>query len=1221
MKSRYHIVKNISELRQLIECCKQTKYASVDFETSGDPLYTYRFYPTILSVTFQAGSGVSIPLDHFEMSKKHPWKKWLRIFGREVIENPEITKIGYNWKFDNQIFVKYGIYARGTVIDAMLAKYILNENRPNGLKEMVKRYLPDFSNYEKALEDDDGNTKIKWDQIPLEELCKYGCLDTDCTYRLGIFFEKKLIDLNMYHIFRNLYMPMSRVAQDIERNGLYLNRDFNTELLNSYKPKIDQALEDIYNLPKIQKLQKAYTESRVNAYLEKLQQEIDELDADNPKDSRKIASREQKIAKIAAGEYTTKNEKDLVRKINLGSPIDLPWVMYEAEKGLNFPVLKYSDKGRPSTDEETLVNLRMEVKKPDSPKAIFLDRLLELRGLQKMYKTYIEGWHEKVQDDSRLHGTYLIHGCVTGNTKLVGKEKDIRIKDICPSEVGVKDVTQDNLWVLSHEGTWEQITHTINKGIQPMFKITTSRGDILKCTKEHKLLTPQGWKKVSYIFKHKLNVIMYDTSKFDITKPDTGKSSLEVIFRDIPGWEGYLASNEGKVYSVKVAGSRGILDYNHPHELVPRDWGKRGRLRVYLRNNTRKKYAFSISHLIWMAFNNQDNIPLNMVVDHINCNPYDNRPENLQLISYSENIRRAYKCTRSVFRNGANNGSYKITTQQVGAILEDYQNGLRICDIYRKYHISQAQAQGIVKSERRKDIYLAQIIDMSYIGDRTVYDLSVNNNHSYITRSNFINSNTTSGRWSCVSEDTLVLTNMGEIPISELQEYMGHNGELQTLTQEGWKSIEWFIYKGRHEMYEVTLEDGKTIQCTLDHKFITNQGTKKLRELKIRDNLISYTNLSFINTPITQIRPVGVKGVYDLSIKDCPQYIGNGILNHNSKEPNMQQIPKTSVDPNIKKQLVAEPGTLYFVMDYSQAELRIMAHLSGDETYLEAFAKGQDPHLAIAAQKYGVSYDEAHAIYSNEEHPDYKIWKTRRKQAKQIVFGLIYGIQAKLLSVKLSDPKSGIIVTPEEAQQMQDEFFEQHPKIHRYMAKQERILRKQGYITSLFGTKRRLPEVYSDDNAEAAYAIRLAVNFPCQGAASHMTQFGAILVYWDMKQGKYPPMKEVATVHDALYYNTPPNYINTWTVWKIWDTLRNPLTKKYFGFQIDDVTMSMDVTIGRTMAEELPFIPGYDYRKMLQPDFDVDAYMEEHKKFKGIDISEYPVKFKELFEQGKKWQE
>lgn len=375
----------------------------------------------------------------------------------------------------------------------------------------------------------------------------------------------------------------------------------------------------------------------------------------------------------------------------------------------------------------------------------------------------------------------------------------------------------------------------------------------------------------------------------------------------------------------------------------------------------------------------------------------------------------------------------------------------------------------------------------------------------------------------------------------------------------------------------------------------------------------------FKEVGITQVKSIGRRGVYDLSIRDCPQFVGNGILHHNSQEPNMQQIPKTSVDPNIKKQLVASPGTLYFVMDFSQAELRIMAHLSGDEAYLKAFREGQDPHLAIAAMKYGVSYEEAEKIYENEDHPDHKLWKIRRKQAKQIAFGLIYGIQAKLLSVKLSDPKSGLIVTPQEAQQMQDEFFEEHPKIKKYMKKQEKILKKQGYITSLFGTKRRLPEVYSDDNAEAAYAIRLAVNFPCQCAASHMTQFGCILNYWDMKQGNFPPMNEVATVHDAAYYNVDPHYINVYTVWKMWDTFRNPKTKEYFNFSIDDVDMSMDFSIGRTMAEELPFIPGYDYNKMLQPDFDVDAYMKEHKEYIGVNIRDYPKLYPELFEKGKQW--
>lgn len=262
-----------------------------------------------------------------------------------------------------------------------------------------------------------------------------------------------------------------------------------------------------------------------------------------------------------------------------------------------------------------------------------------------------------------------------------------------------------------------------------------------------------------------------------------------------------------------------------------------------------------------------------------------------------------------------------------------------------------------------------------------------------------------------------------------------------------------------------------------------------------------------------------------------------------SSEPNLQQIPKTSVDANIKKQLVAPHGKLYMALDYSQAELRIMAHLSGDETYLEAFAKGQDPHLAIAANKYGVSYDEANKAYSDEQHPDYKLWKNRRKQAKQICFGIIYGIQKKLLAVKLSDPKAGIIVTPDEAQQQLNEFFQEHPKIKKFMINQEKVLVRHGYIKSLFGRKRRLPQVYSDNEQEAAYAVRLSVNMPCQSAASDMTLFASILNYWKMRQGILPYMPETCTVHDAVYYLADPQDVNVWVVYNIWETCRNPDTK------------------------------------------------------------------------------
>lgn len=378
----------------------------------------------------------------------------------------------------------------------------------------------------------------------------------------------------------------------------------------------------------------------------------------------------------------------------------------------------------------------------------------------------------------------------------------------------------------------------------------------------------------------------------------------------------------------------------------------------------------------------------------------------------------------------------------------------------------------------------------------------------------------------------------------------------------------------------------------------------------------------FTKSKIISVKPIGKSLVCDLTVANDHSYIANGITHKNSsQEPNLQQIPKTSVDPNIKKQLIAPNGKLYMALDYSQAELRIMAHLSGDETYLEAFAKGQDPHLAIAANKYGVSYEEANKAYSDEQHPDYKLWKNRRKQAKQICFGIIYGIQSKLLAVKLSDPKAGIIVTPDEAQQQLNEFFQEHPKIKKFMQKQEKVLVRNGYIKSLFGRKRRLPQVYSDNNAEAAYAVRLSVNFPCQSAASDMTLFASILNYWKIRQGILPPLLETCTVHDAVYYLTDPEYINIFTVYNIWETCRNPSTKEYFGFEINDVDMSMDFTIGRSMAEELPYIPGYDYRKMLSPDFNVDEYLEEHRKWKDLSIKDFPKKFPEYFNKDYSWRE
>ena len=386
METRYKIIKNKRELKKLIACCKATGYACCDYETDGSPIYNKSFKPTILSVSWMPGFGASIPLDHFETkdytSPGWNWKKMLRKFGEEVIENYDIVKVAWNWKFDDQINQKYHIYYRGTCLDGMLAKYLLNEEKPNDLKSMVRRYLPEYGNYEKQ----DAFDKIPWDKKELDPLCHYGCQDTDYTLRLMIFFEKKLIDLGLYSTFRNLIMSASRVLTSVEKNGLYLDREFNNQLLETYKPKIDTARQAIYDLPRVKKFEKKYNQEKIDKYIQSIEAELEELDYNDPKDKRKIVSREQKISNIKAGIFTTKKEQELIRPINLGSSVDLPALMY-SEEGFHFEVIKNNESGKPSTDEETLTNLRLTVKKPDSPKAIFLDRLLELRGLEKMYKT------------------------------------------------------------------------------------------------------------------------------------------------------------------------------------------------------------------------------------------------------------------------------------------------------------------------------------------------------------------------------------------------------------------------------------------------------------------------------------------------------------------------------------------------------------------------------------------------------------------------------------------------------------------------------------------------------------------------------------------------------------------------------------------------------------------------------------------------------------------
>lgn len=758
-KTKYHILENEQQLDMLIDACKKTGYASVDFETTGNRIYNNDFYPTILGVCFEPGRAGVIPLGHFDSKFKKSWKTKLQKFGEEVIANENIVKVAWNAKFDMQVFHKYGTFHKGRLFDGMLAKYVLDEAKPNDLKSMVRRFLPKFGDYEEDYE----GCNLPWDQKPLLGLSQYCAIDTDMCLRLFLFFEKKMMDKKFYHLFRNLIMPASNLLTKVETRGQRLDKEWHGKLMEEYPRRILEAETKVRALKKVRRFEKSLIQQRLDKAISKIEEEIRESKKviKTSDDSRKIASaersiknREEKIARLMAGEFNTKSEKAIIEPINFGSASQMTQLLFTDPKGFKFPVVKYTQKDKRDTDNPSSSEaVLLELQKTD--KTGFIDTLLELRGLKQINNMFVKGFANLVQDDGRLHPKFNIHGTRTGRLS--------------------------------------------------------------------------------------------------------------------------------------------------------------------------------------------------------------------------------------------------------------------------------------------------------------------------------------------------------------------------------------------------------------------------------------------------------------------------------SADPNSQQLPRVATDPTIRRCLVASPGRLYLMMDYSQCELRLMAHLSKCKGLLEAFAKGWDPHLSVACKKYGVNYDDIYPIYKDEQHPDYTTWKIRRKQAKHIVFGCIYHIGAAKLAEELSDPKTGLVVTPKESQGFLDDFFKDFPEVKKFMDNQMRYIHKHGYIKTLFGRKRRCPEIFGDNQMQIVAAENAAINTPSQSAASDMALFTSILIDELIQKGEFPDLQEVGTVHDSIYFDTLPKDINPKTIYQLWDMARNPSTKEWFGFQIDDIDMSMDFEVGRSQGEELPFAVGYDYNRLLNFKGEWKGSKEEEyyfslvNKCKSVDIKDYPKVYPEYF--------
>lgn len=730
-KNQYKIINKLSELINVIDYAKQTKYFSFDFETSSTDYYEPDAYPLTLNISFQPGFSYILPLGHYESPFKNNYPMLLHILGNEIFENKEIVKVAWNIKFEMGWLMKYGIYLLGYSIDGMLAKYVLRETRPNDLKSMVAEYYPEYGGYEKKLEE----SKRKhgsWAAIPLKDLAEYGSIDSDLTLRLANRFERKIIELGFYPLFRNLIMPMNIPLGHAQFKGIPVDKPYLVDLEKHFKEEIQKAETALYGMRVVKRYNKYRKKSALRKLITTTKREIEELEAQLEEEEtlskqsglrRQIANRNAKVQNYISGVVTTGKERKLVEDFNFGSSDQMIDFLFTSKRGLGLDVVEYTvDKKtkkkskRPSVAEDVILKLK------DQDDSGFMQGLLDLRALNKSYSTNVKGILERLSSHSTIHTRFHIHGTVTGRLS--------------------------------------------------------------------------------------------------------------------------------------------------------------------------------------------------------------------------------------------------------------------------------------------------------------------------------------------------------------------------------------------------------------------------------------------------------------------------------SSDPNMQNIPRVTTDPRIKKMFKAPPGYVILELDYSQAELRVVAELAKETEMIEWFRTGRNIHVAVACKAEDADYDEVYPITKDKNHPKYDYWTRRKKRAKTINFGILYEQQPPKLAETLnSNLQPGQKpYTIKEAEKFKREWFEMFPKVGKWIDKQHKLAKKQGYIKTLFGRKRRLPDIYSDSFGKFLEAQRQSVNAPIQSIASDFTQFSGILIWEQRLQRKLPLcLQQIYTVHDSIGFIVKPEYIHE-IVPKLIEICNDPETKKWFGFKMKYVKMKVSIEVGKRWSEIEDYDPNKDYSLLIAED-------------------------------------
>lgn len=427
--TKHEIISNLDRFDELIEYVKEQGIFCFDFETTGLDWYREDQVVTIISISIRHGYSYIVPLYHFESPFDSDDLEYIWDRIKEIFSDQSIRKIAHNLKFDLHWMARYGVTEYdGRFDDTMLMAHIIDENTPNGLKDVIKKYFPNFAGYETELEGYD------WDKVPLELLSKYAAIDTDVTLRMCTLFENMLIEdkvdtriikkfgddvpeypggiidqtdlelletkpYRLYLLYRNLVMPSFMMLFQAEHHGAQIDLDLIDKSLEKAKALLELKEKALLDYKEVKRFIKG-KEKQLNEL--KLKEFEDKLEKQNAKSSNPTKLKEKYMAEIRA---IKSGEKSFYEGFNFGSPTQLGELLYSSE-GFGFP--KMYDKRKREYVSTTSRDYLIEIDHP------FIVGLFAYRSINNMINTFYTGIKERLDSNNKLHTSFLLHGTVTG---------------------------------------------------------------------------------------------------------------------------------------------------------------------------------------------------------------------------------------------------------------------------------------------------------------------------------------------------------------------------------------------------------------------------------------------------------------------------------------------------------------------------------------------------------------------------------------------------------------------------------------------------------------------------------------------------------------------------------------------------------------------------------------------------------------------------------------